>query len=79
MLRAYVIRTILVWTLLELLAALQVPSEGGGPMLFSWMRTLVEPVAAVAERSVDLAVDLGVGIVDWDEPQRVAVEGDRSF
>lgn len=60
--RAYVIRTLLVWTLLELLAALQVPSEGGGPVLFSWMRILVEPVAAVAERSVDLVVDLGVGI-----------------
>jgi rod shape-determining protein MreC len=60
--RTYVIRTILVWTLLELLAALQVPSVGGGPVLFSWLRTLVEPVALVAEGSVDLVVDLGVGI-----------------
>lgn len=59
--RTYVLRTILVWTLLELLAALQVPSVGGGPVLFSWLRTLVEPVAMVADGAVDLAVDLGAG------------------
>jgi rod shape-determining protein MreC len=59
--RALVLRTILVWTLLELLAALQVPSGGGGPILFSWLRTLVEPVAMVAEGTVNFVVDLGVG------------------
>jgi len=60
--RTYVLRTILVWTLLELLAALQVPSVGGGPVLFSWLRTLVEPLATVAGGTVDLAVDLGAGV-----------------
>jgi hypothetical protein len=59
--RTYVLRTILVWTLLELLAALQVTSVGGGPVLFSWLRTLTEPVAMVAQRTVDLAVDIGIG------------------
>jgi len=59
--RTYVLRTVLVWTLLELLAALQVPAVGGGPVLFSWLRTLIEPVAMVARGSVDLAVDLGLG------------------
>ena len=49
------------WTLLELLAALQVQTVGGGPVLFSWLRTLVEPVAAVAQGTVDLAIDLGLG------------------
>lgn len=59
--RTYVLRTILVWTLLELLAALQVPAVGGGPVLFSWLRTLIEPVALVAQGTVDLAVDIGLG------------------
>jgi rod shape-determining protein MreC len=60
--RTFVLRTVLVWTLLEVLAALQVPSEGGGPILFSWLRTLVEPAAVVAEGAIDLAIDVGVGI-----------------
>ena len=60
--RTYVLRTILAWTLLELLAAIQVPSSGGGPMLFAWFRTLVEPVVIIAQGTVDLVVDLGVGV-----------------
>jgi len=59
--RAYFLRTVLVWTLLELLAALQVPAVGGNPVLFSWLRTLFEPVAMVAQSSVNFAVDLGLG------------------
>jgi len=59
--RPYVLRTILVWILLELLAALQMPATGGSPILFSWLRTLVEPVAIVAEGTVDLAIDFGLG------------------
>jgi rod shape-determining protein MreC len=57
--RAYVLRTILVWTLLELVAALQVPSHDGS-VLLTWLRTLVEPVVMVAENTVELVVDLGV-------------------
>ena len=60
--RTYVLRTILVWTLLELLAALQVPAVGTGPVLFSWLRTLIEPVAMVAQGTVDGITDLGVGV-----------------
>lgn len=60
--RTYALRTILVWTLLELLAALQVPSANGVPVLFSWLRMIVEPVAVAADRTVDLAVDLGLGV-----------------
>lgn len=60
--RAFVLRTALIWTLLELLAALQVPSRGGGPILFSWLRTLLEPAAIIADSAVDLAIDVGVSI-----------------
>ena len=59
--RTYLLRTVLMWTLLELLAALQVPTVGGSPILFSWLRTVIEPVAMVAQGTVDLAVDLGLG------------------
>ncbi len=59
--RTYVLRTVLVWTLLELLAALQVPAIGGTPVLFSWLRALIEPVAMVAQGTVDLAIDFGLG------------------
>lgn len=60
--RTYALRTVLVWTLLELLAAFQVPAAGGVPVLFSWVRTLVEPVAVAAEGAVDLALNLGLGV-----------------
>jgi len=60
--RTYVLRTVFVWTLLELLAALQVPAVGGGPVVFSWLRTLIEPVVLVAHATVDLAVDVGFGM-----------------
>jgi hypothetical protein len=60
--RTYVLRTLLVWILLELLAALQVPAGGGGPVLFSWLRALVEPVSMVAHGTVDLATDFNLGV-----------------
>jgi rod shape-determining protein MreC len=60
--RTLVLRTVLIWILLELLAALQVPSGGGGPILFSWLRTLVEPAEVVASSAVGFAADLGVAI-----------------
>jgi len=59
--RTYVLRTVLVWTLLELLAALQVTAIGGGPVVFSWLRTLIEPVVMVAQGTVAFSVDLGLG------------------
>jgi len=74
MLRTYALRTVLVWTLLELLAAFQVPSAGGVPLLFSWMRTLIEPVAMAAEGVVDLAVDLNLGVRGL---QRIMIDNRR--
>jgi rod shape-determining protein MreC len=62
--RTYVLRTILVWILLELIAALQVPPSGGGPVLFSWLRTLVEPVSILAHGTVNLAADFSLGVRD---------------
>lgn len=62
MVRTYALRTLLVWTLLELLAAFQVRSESGIPILSSWARTVIEPITMTADRTIDLAVDLGLGI-----------------
>jgi rod shape-determining protein MreC len=59
--RTYVLRTALVWTLLELVAALQVPSVGGSPVLLAWVRTIVEPVAIAAEGALDLVTNIGIG------------------
>lgn len=60
--RTYVLRTILVWTLLELVAALQVRSVDGIPLLFSWVRVIVEPVTIAAEHITDLVFDFGLGV-----------------
>jgi len=60
--RSYALRTILVWLLLELLAALQAPAGVGGPVLFSWLRVLVEPVVKAADQTAEFAVDLGIGV-----------------
>jgi rod shape-determining protein MreC len=51
-----------VWTLLELVAALQVRSVDGIPLLFSWVRVIVEPVTIAAERTTGLVFDLGRGV-----------------
>ena len=50
------------WTLLELLAAFQVQSVSGGPILFSWMRTCIEPVAVAARATIEVAGDFGLGV-----------------
>jgi rod shape-determining protein MreC len=60
--RSIALRTTLVWILLELVAALQVKTANGSPMLFAWIRTVVEPAIVTAERTADLVVDLGLGI-----------------
>jgi rod shape-determining protein MreC len=60
--RTYAIRTVLVWALLELVAALQVRSVGGVPVLFSWVRIIVEPVTISVERITDLVFDFGLGV-----------------
>lgn len=60
--RTTTVRTVLVWILLELVAALQVPSTTGSPLVFSWIRTVIEPVVFAAEVAVDFGVNLGLGV-----------------
>lgn len=67
MVRSTALRTILVWVLLELVAALQVQTVGGSPVLYSWIRTVVEPAVLIAERAVDLGIDLVLGIRGVEE------------
>ena len=57
-------RTVLVWLALEIVAAWQVRTADGTPMLASWLRSLAEPVTWTAGRWGDLAIDLGVGASD---------------
>jgi rod shape-determining protein MreC len=59
--RALLTRTILLWVALEIIAALQVRSTAGVPLLFSWLRALVQPVIVGAEVVGTLATDLGLG------------------
>jgi rod shape-determining protein MreC len=61
--RASFFRTVLLWGLLEILAAWQVRSPDG-PILLTWLRAVVQPVVATADRVGDLTVDLGLGIHD---------------
>ncbi len=57
------LRVLLVWVLLELVAAAQVPA-GGGVLLVAWLRVLLHPVVAAAEGLVTVAGDLGSGLGD---------------
>ncbi|HSN55017.1 MAG TPA: rod shape-determining protein MreC [Candidatus Sulfomarinibacteraceae bacterium] len=47
--RILVVRTVLVWILLELLAAAQVRAPSGDPVLFSWARAAAAPVLWAGE------------------------------
>jgi rod shape-determining protein MreC len=60
--RTSTFRTLLVWTLLELVAALQVRSVDGIPVLFSWVRVIVEPISIAADRARELVFDFGLGV-----------------
>lgn len=62
MVRSMAFRTILVWILLELVAALQVQTVTGSPILFSWFRALAEPAITAVEKTARLGIDLGLGI-----------------
>ena len=77
-------RWILVWGLLEIIAAWQVRTVDGGPVLTSWLRSVVQPVAWVAQQSADLVVDFGLGaqnlrgvIVD-NRAMRLEIEAARA-
>ena len=62
--RPVFLRTILMWTVLELLSAWQVRSPAGTPVLFSWLRAVANPVIAGVKGVGDLVADIGVGLSD---------------
>jgi len=47
--RILVLRTVLLWILLELFAAVQVHAPGGEPLLWSWVRATVSPMLWAGE------------------------------
>jgi cell shape-determining protein MreC len=61
--RASFLRTALLWGLLETFAAWQVRTADG-PILLTWLRAVIHPAVATADRVGDLTVDLGHGIHD---------------
>ncbi|MEJ2189506.1 MAG: rod shape-determining protein MreC [Acidobacteriota bacterium] len=72
--RATVRRTVLLWIMLELLAALQVRSPMGGILLVSWLRAVAMPLERAGEHLGNLAIDLGLGTRNL---QRVIAENRR--
>lgn len=72
--RSLLLRTVLIWGMLEIVAAWQVRTAEGSPILVSWLRGIMEPVAWAAQRCGDLATDLGLGASDL---RRVVVENRR--
>lgn len=72
--RTLMLRTVLLWGILEIIAALQVRSSSGMPLLFTWLRSLVQPAVFAAEKVGDFATDLGLGTSDL---RRVIAENRR--
>jgi cell shape-determining protein MreC len=62
--RILVLRTVLLWVLLEFLAAMQVRAPGGETLLWSWARTAVSPVLWTGETIGTLVGDLVTGVSD---------------
>lgn len=62
--RSFFLRTIFLWTVLELLSAWQVRSSAGTPVLFSWLRAVVGPIIAGIEGVGGVVADIGVGLTD---------------
>lgn len=60
--RILILRTALLWILLELLAAAQVRTSGGELVLWSWARAAVSPVLWAGETIGSLVGDLVAGI-----------------
>jgi rod shape-determining protein MreC len=59
--RILVVRTVLLWVLLELVAAAQVRNPGGELVLVSWARNAVSPVLWVAQAVGTLIGDMASG------------------
>lgn len=72
--RAFFLRTVAIWLLLELLAATQVVGPDGDPVLWQWVRAATRPMAWTAERVGELASDLALGL---RETRRLLAENQR--
>jgi rod shape-determining protein MreC len=59
-----VLRTLLLWILLEILAAAQVQAPGGQTVLWSWARTVISPVLWGGEAIGLLVGDVVTGVSD---------------
>jgi rod shape-determining protein MreC len=62
--RILVLRTFLLWVLLELVAAAQVQTPGGELVLLSWSRAAVSPILWAGETLGSLVTDLVTGVAD---------------
>jgi rod shape-determining protein MreC len=65
--RSLFLRTIFLWTALELLSAWQVQSPAGTPVLFSWLRAIARPIIAGIEGVGGVVADMGVGLTDLQQ------------
>jgi rod shape-determining protein MreC len=72
--RILVLRTVLLWILLEVLAAAQVRSATGELLISTWTRTVVSPIVWTGERIGELVHDALVGI---SSTARLAVDNRR--
>lgn len=62
--RILILRTVLLWILLELIAAAQVPAPGGERLLWAWVRNAVSPVLWAGEATASLVGDVITGITE---------------
>ncbi len=65
--RPLLLRTILLWSALELLAAWQVRADDGSRVLISWFRTAAHPVSAAGNGLVNLVSAFGLGMQDLEK------------
>jgi rod shape-determining protein MreC len=60
--RTLLLRTVLLWLLLELLAATQIRSPAGTPVAWDWLRTAISPFIWTAQQLGELTTDLVFGL-----------------
>lgn len=79
--RPPVVLTLLVWTVLEIIAAWQVRTLEGVPLLVQWTRSIVRPVTWTAQQIGVLVVDVGRGTTNLQgviaENRRLRLEIER--
>lgn len=76
--RAFILRIVLIWVLLESFAAAQVRGPEGSTVLWGWIRGATYPLVWTAETAGELATDLVVGLRDTEqliaENQRLRID-----